>query len=128
MCQKWLVKFHVGDFSQDNAPWLDRPVEVDSDQVKTLTENSQHYTMQGIVDILKISKSSIENHLYQLGYIHRFYIWVRHKLSKNLLNHISAYDSLLKHNEDIPLLKQIVTGNEKWLLGNNVQWNRSWGK
>ena len=128
MCQKWLVKFLVGDFSQDNAPWLGRPVEVDSDQVKTLTENSQHYTMQGIVDILKISKSSIENHLYQLGYIHGFYVWVPHKLSKNLLNHISAYDSLLKHNEDIPLLKQIVTGNEKWLLGNNVQWNSSWGK
>ena len=128
ICQKWLVKFHVGGFWQDDAPWLGRPVEVDSDQVKTLTENSQHYTMQEIANILKISKSSIENHLYQLGYVHHFYVWVPHKLSKNLLNHISAYDSLLKHNEDIPFLKQIVTGNEKWLLSNNEQWNRSWGK
>lgn len=94
------MKFHVGGFSQDDAPWLGRPVEVDSDQVKTLTENSQQYTMQEIADILKISKSSIENHLYQLGYVHHFYVWVPHKLSKNLLNHISACDSLLKHNED----------------------------
>ena len=38
-CQKWFVKFHAGDFSLDNAPLLDRPVEVDSDRIETLTEN-----------------------------------------------------------------------------------------
>ena len=29
-CQKWFVKFRAGDFSLDDAPWLGRPVEVDS--------------------------------------------------------------------------------------------------
>ena len=51
-----------------------------------------------------------------------------HISEKNLLDHISACDSLLKHNEDIPFLKQIVTGDEKWILCNNVEWNRLWGK
>ena len=37
MCQKWFVKFGV-DFSLDNALWLGRPVEVDSNQIKTLIE------------------------------------------------------------------------------------------
>ena len=41
MCQKWFVKFHAGDFSLDDAPPLGRPVEVDSNQIKTLTENSE---------------------------------------------------------------------------------------
>ena len=36
---------------------LDRPVEVDSDQMKTLIENNQHYTMWVIADILRIPKS-----------------------------------------------------------------------
>ena len=40
-CQKWFAKFRAGDFSLDDAPWLGRPVEVDSDQIKTLTENNQ---------------------------------------------------------------------------------------
>ena len=31
--QKWFVKFHAGDFSLDNAPWLGRPVEVDNNQI-----------------------------------------------------------------------------------------------
>ena len=66
------MKFCAGDFSLDDAPRLGRPVEVDGDQIETLIENSQHYTMREIANILKISKSSIENHLHQLGYVNRF--------------------------------------------------------
>ena len=85
-CQKWFTKFHTGDFSLDNAPLSGRPVEVDSDQIKTVIENSQCYTTQETADILKISKSSIENHLHQLGYVNGFDVWVLHKLSeKNVL-------------------------------------------
>ena len=105
----------------DDAPQLGRPVEVDRNQIKTIIENNQRYTMQEIADILKISKSSAENHLHQLGYVYRFDVWVPHKLSeKNLLGHISTCNSLLKHNENISFLKQIVTGDEKWVLYNNV--------
>ena len=57
MCQKWCAKFHAGDFLLDDASRPSRPVEVDSNQIKTLTESNQHYTMQEIADILKISKS-----------------------------------------------------------------------
>ena len=34
-CQKWFVKFCAGDFSLDDTPWWDKPVEVDSDQIET---------------------------------------------------------------------------------------------
>ena len=40
-CQKWFAKFHAGDFSLDNAPRSGRPVEIDSNQIETLTENNQ---------------------------------------------------------------------------------------
>ena len=63
-CQKWFAKFNVGDFSLDNAPRSGRPVEVDSDQINTIIENNQHYTTREIADILKISRSSVENHLH----------------------------------------------------------------
>ena len=128
-CQKWFEKFCVGDFSLDDAPRSGRPVEVDSDQIETLTENNQHYTTQEIADILKISKSGGEYHLHQLGYVNHFDVWFPHKLSeKNLLDHISAWDSLLKRNENVLFLKQIVTGDEKWILYNNVEWKSWWGK
>lgn len=124
-CQKWFAKFRAGDFSLDHAPRLGRPVEVDSSQIETLIENNQRYTTREIADILKVSKSSVENHLHQLGYVNRFGVWVPRTLSeKNLLDRISTCDSLLKRNENVPFLKQIVTGDEKWILYNNVEWKR----
>ena len=41
MCQKQFAKVHAGDFLLENAACSGRPVEVDSDQIKTLTENNQ---------------------------------------------------------------------------------------
>ena len=122
---KWSVKFHAGDFLLDDAQWLGRTVEVDSDQIKT--DNHQCYTMWERADILTISRSSAESHLYQLGYVHFFEVWVPHKW-KNLLDCISSCNCVEKCSENIPVLKQIVTSNEKWILYNNVEWKRSWGK
>ena len=53
-----FAKFHAGDFSLDDAPWLGRPVEVDSNHIKALTENNQPYTMLETANILNISKST----------------------------------------------------------------------
>ena len=128
-CQKWFAKFCDGDFLLDDAPRSGRQVEVDSDHIETLIENNQRYTTRERADILKISELSIENHLHQLGFVNCFDVCVPHKLSKKtLLDRISTWDSLLKHNENVPFLKQIVTGDEKWTLYNNVEWKRLWGK
>ena len=83
-----------------------------------------------ITNTLKISKSNVYNHLHQLGYVNCFDVWVPHKLSekkKPLLTIFPRY-SLIKHNENVLLLKQMVTGNEKWILYINVEWKRLWGK
>ena len=102
MCPQWFVKFHNGGFSLGDAPQSGRPVEVDSDQIETLIENNQRYTMRKTANILKTLRLRAENHLHPLGYVHHFDVCVPHKLSgKNLLDHISAWNSLLKHNENI---------------------------
>ena len=55
--QKWFAKFNAGDVFLDNAPQLDTSVEVDSDQIETLYENSQRHATWEIANILKMSKS-----------------------------------------------------------------------
>ena len=116
MCQKCFVKFCAGDSSLYDALWLSRPFELDSNHTETLIENNQHYTMREIAGILKISKSSVENHLHHFGYVYFSDVCVPHKLSggkKNFLDHTSTCNSLLKHKERVLLIKHIVTGNEK---------------
>ena len=44
-------------FSLDDALWSGRPVEVDSNQIETLIENDQCFTMRETANILKIFKS-----------------------------------------------------------------------
>ena len=51
------MKFHAGDFSLIDTPWLGKPVEVDSDQIEMLIENNQGYTTWEIANVLKIAKS-----------------------------------------------------------------------
>ena len=53
-CQKWFMKFCARNISLDNAPWLDRPDEINSDQIETLIENNQYYTTWERADIHKI--------------------------------------------------------------------------
>ena len=123
------VKGALWSFLPDNAPQSSRPVELDREQIKTLTVNYQCYIIQETADILKISKSSNENNLHQLGYVNHFDVWVSHKLrGKKNLDHISTCNSLLKRNKNVPFLKQIVTGDDKWILYNRVEWKRLWGK
>ena len=44
----------------DGAPWLGRPVEVDSEQIETLAESSQRYTTCEAAGTLRTSRSSTE--------------------------------------------------------------------
>ena len=124
-CQKCFMEFLL-----DDGPQSSRPVEADRDQIKTLTGNYQCNITQETADTLKISKSSIGNDLHQLGYVHHFDDWVPHKSSgkKTFLTiflHAILYLNVMK---TVHFKKQIVTGNEKWILYNNVERKRSWGK
>ena len=114
-CQKLLLKFHAGDFLLNYAPWLGITVEVDSDQIKTLIEN-KCYTTWKIADILQISKSSTENHLHKLSYVHCFDVWIPHKFrkkkTKKLLDCISKFNFLLKHKKKKSVFKANCHG--KW--------------
>ncbi|GFW46848.1 histone-lysine N-methyltransferase SETMAR [Trichonephila clavipes] len=40
----------------------------------------------------------------------------------------SQRESLLKRHENYPFLKRIITGDEKWVVYNNVKRKRSWSK
>jgi histone-lysine N-methyltransferase SETMAR len=110
-CRKWFARFRVGNFDLD-APRSGRPVEVNDDQIKILIENNTRYKTRVISEILKISQTAVVEQLHKLGYASR----------------LDVCDSLYKRKENDPFLKGIVTGNKNWIVYNNVERKRSWGR
>ena len=85
--------------------------------------------MTEIEDKLKIPKSTIHRHIKSLGLVKKLDILVPHELKEiHLTNRINACDMHLKRNEFDTFLKRIITGDEKWIVYNNVnrkRWSRS---
>ncbi|KAL6417162.1 hypothetical protein ACFW04_014667 [Cataglyphis niger] len=76
-----------------------------------------------------VSHTCIEKKLKTLGYVKKLDLWIPHQLKEiHLTQRISICDSLLKRNENDPFLKNLVTGDEKWIVYNNVTRKRSWVK
>jgi len=56
-------------------------------------------------------------------------VWVPHELTeKNILDRVMICESLLKLNSLEPFLKRVVTGDEKWIVHNNIRRGRGPGE
>lgn len=128
-CQNWFAKFRSGDFSLKDEKRSGRPVEVDDDLIKAIIDSDRHSTTREIAEKLHVSHTCIENHLKQLGYVQKLDTWVPHELKEtHLTQRINICDLLKKRNENDPFLKRLITGDEKWVVYNNIKRKRSWSR
>ena len=128
-CRKWFDKFHSGNFSLKDEQRSDRLNEVDDDQIKAIVESDRYVTVGEIDKKLKILKSTIDRHIRRLGLVKKLDIWIAHELKKIYLSkRINVCDLHLKRNEFDIFLKQIITGDEKWIVYSKVVRKRSWSK
>uniref|UniRef100_V9IC99 Histone-lysine N-methyltransferase SETMAR n=1 Tax=Apis cerana TaxID=7461 RepID=V9IC99_APICE len=125
-CQNWFSKFRSDNFDIKDAPRSGRPVEADEDKIKALIEANRRITTREIATRLNLSNSTVHDHMKRLGFVSKLDIWVPHVLKeKDLLCRIDICDSLLKREENDPFLKRIVTGDEKWIVYDNIKQKRS---
>lgn len=128
-CRNWFEKFRSGDFSLKDEHRSGRPYEVDDDQIKAIIESDRHTTVREIAERLNVSHPTIERHLKCLGLVKKLDIWVPHELKEiHLTQRINICDLHLKRNEIESFLKRIITGDEKWIVYNNVNRKRSWSR
>ncbi|KFM65461.1 Histone-lysine N-methyltransferase SETMAR, partial [Stegodyphus mimosarum] len=126
-CQNWFVKFRSGDFSLKDEKRSGRPVEDDDDLIKAIIDSDRHSTTREIAKKLHVSHTCTENHLKQLGYAQKLDTWVPQELkATHLTQRINGCDLLKKRNENDPFLKRLITGDEKWVVYNNIERKISW--
>ena len=127
--QEWFVRFCSGNFDVKDRPTSGRPVTEKVDEILQLVEQDRHVSCQEIANALRINHVTVWNHLKKADYAKKLDVWVPHELTqRNLIDRISISETLLKRNEIDPFLKQIITGDEKWVKYKNIVRKRSWSK
>ncbi|XP_076648466.1 histone-lysine N-methyltransferase SETMAR-like [Halictus rubicundus] len=106
---------------------LGRPVEFDNDSLKSLVEADPKLSIQELSRSLGSTWSTIQRHLHEMGKAYRQGICVPHQLSETNNNiRRSICTSLLSRFRGDPFLSRIVTGDEKWILCDNIKRSKQW--
>lgn len=126
-CQSWYRKFAAGDYDLNDMPRSGRPVQFDEDALKSLVEADPRLTIQELSRSLQSTWSTVQRHLHQIGKKCRQGVWTPHELSEsNKDQRRTICTSLLTRLNSDPFLNRIVTGDEKWILYDNVKRSRQW--
>ncbi|GFX83081.1 histone-lysine N-methyltransferase SETMAR [Trichonephila clavipes] len=121
-CQRWFSKFHSGDLSLQESDRSGRPSKIDNDVLRTMLENNLHLASQEIAEEFSIHHTTVGDPIKSLGIILKRSVWVPHELTeKDLSDHVRMCSShLIRHNVE-PVLDKLITGDEKWILYENIK-------
>ncbi|GFU73766.1 histone-lysine N-methyltransferase SETMAR [Trichonephila clavipes] len=98
-CQRWFSKFRSGDLSLRESDRSGRPSKIDNDVLRSMLENNPHLTSQEIAE--------------EFGIHHT-------QLLKITLNLVDTMWSRF--------LDKLITGDEKWILYENIKGKKSYCK
>ncbi|GFW38077.1 histone-lysine N-methyltransferase SETMAR [Trichonephila clavipes] len=118
-----------GIFDVKDTPRTGRSVVENVHKITEIIEVDRHVSSRSITQELKINHDTVLKHLRKVGFKKKLDVWVQHQLTpKNMMDRISICEALVKRNEIDPFLKQMVTGDEKWVTYDNIVRKRSWLK
>ena len=93
--------------------------DLDQDALRELVEYNLHKSRWESALDLNTSQTTICHHLKKIGKVSKLGILVKE-------NHISIATSFLSRQRNDLFLKNIITGDEKWIFYDNVQCKRQW--
>lgn len=125
--QRWFSKFQSGYIDLKDAPRSGRPSTIDLDSLKSIVESDPRQSLEEIAKAIGAPKSTVYDHLKEIGKALREGVWVPHQLSEsNKMQRITICNSLLCRQQNESFLHRIITGDEKWILYDNQKRKRQW--
>lgn len=126
-CGRWYRRFADGDFDLTDKPRSGRPTECDQDALKSLVDSDPRLSIEELSVRLGCTWSTIQRNLHEIGKSYRQGVWVPHELSEANKDHRRKLCiSLLSRLHNDPFLDRIVTGDEKWILYDNMKRSKQW--
>lgn len=126
-CKRWFARFRSGNVTLKDCSRTGRPVTIDDAEILDKIKSNRHVTTREIARSMCVDHSTVAKRLKAKHITKKLDKWIPHDLSKkNITDRIAICKSLLKKNSLDPFLKRIITGDEKWVIYNNVKRRRSW--
>ena len=125
-CRRWFRKFETGDFDLSD---MGGPSLIDDDVVETMLEEDPFLTTSEIAERLNSAQQTISDHIRKIGLVWKYSRRVPRELSqKNLDDRVVICTSLLARNKTEPILNRMITGDEKWIIYENIIRKRAYCK
>ena len=94
-----------------------RPPELDDDALFALVKSDSRLSTYEMSSRLWSSHTTISRHILALGFVQKFGKWLPHQLTDDQrLTRITLCTSLLIRRRTTQWLRDIITGDEKWVL------------
>ena len=121
--ERWFKKFKSGDTNLVDVEGRGRPSNFNDQALLSAVEEDESLTTRMLAEDFNVDHSTIVRRLKKLGKVWKLAGWVPHELSENnKAERVRIFTELLKRNEQTSFLnKNLVTGDESWLLFKNVK-------
>jgi histone-lysine N-methyltransferase SETMAR len=125
--RRWFARFKEGDFKLEDESHPGRPVEVDLESLRRLIEEEPRLTTRSLAEQLNCSHTSVERYLHDLGKTWKYGMWIPHELNRHQLERrVDACVQLLTSHRNHEWLRNLITGDEKWVTYVNHTRKRQW--
>ncbi|GFV37618.1 histone-lysine N-methyltransferase SETMAR [Trichonephila clavipes] len=94
-----------------------------------MLKNNPHLTSREIAEEFGIHHTIVGDHIQSLGFVLKQSVWVPHELTENnLSDRVKMCSShMIRYNVE-PFLDKLITGDEKWILYENIKRKMSYCK
>jgi len=119
--KRWFNRFAAGDTSLEDKERSGRRSTINEDEILRCLKENPEATTRELATTLGCSNSTIFDHLNSLGYHKVLARWIPHRLTDyNKQCRVTICQSLFLRPHRKEFLEDLVTGDESWVLYENV--------
>lgn len=123
----WFGRFKEGNFEIEDAPHPGRQPQVNVELLMQLIEEDPRLTSRFLAEQLQCSHTAVEKHLHDLGKTWKYGVWIPHELQPHQIKaRLDACMQLLTFRRSHEWLRNLITGDEKWVMYVNHTRKRQW--